>query len=551
MNTPLYHCGEFRLVWLYLPAVLFHGWFATKDVFIIDVYWDSIFYKQLAFGLADWNTFHIQNHFPVPPLYSFFLSFAVMDGDYILTETLQSWLNPAIYFLGLIPTYKLTRLFLSRHYGILAAVLFIAYPTGVYTQWTLSENLSFPLSLFCFYFAAKSLSQPSFSKTDSFYFGLLCAANLLTRIQSIAFVFPLALWCIFRRWRNHSNAAELFEACSGGVILWIFMLFYLGYFEAKGDWVLYSTTDEQIKRSVVDYILAFLNRFYAHWTALWIEGALLLPTIPLAGLLASKFGAIKLNSSQREILHCWFIVSLCLVGSISFYRLLRLDVEYWSVSLRHLSYVNLLAIPLAFFVLDSFVHSTKKAYAILCFLTAALILWGSMFLPEVWPGLVRPATYFSNAPTLDFMEQLKSTGPLLSGIMFLVISIAVLSLMIRFMIAGLMVWIVLLLYIYGCSMDYINQDRRYAIERMGYEDIHLFCAQLEEGRWNEYTIYCMEDERVQYLRPNLRYWINRYSAVHVQNKPMPEPPFLYLTFRDDASGELVFLSGDLKAYLFR
>lgn len=541
----------FYLLWLYITAVTFHGWFATKDVFIIDVLWDSVFYKHLAFGFADWRSFALHNHFPIPPLYPFLLSFGVIHQDYLLTETIQSWINPVLYFSGLFPVYYLARLTMPMRYGILSALIYIAYPSGVYAQWTLSENLAYPVSLWCFYFAAKSLIHSQFTRYDAAAFGLICAANLLTRIQSVAFVFPLLAWCLWRRWRKKQPIANSVYAALGGFSLWFLALYVLGYFQSKGDWFLYSSTDAALKHSIWNYVLIFLNRFFSHWTALWVEGGFLLPSVPLAGLITSKFDLIACNQQKRELLLGWFLISVCLVGSISFYRVLRVDEEVWSVSLRHLSYVNLWAVPLAIMLIAEMDKPKYSAILFAVIIAANIVLSGAFFLPEAWEGFTRPETYFANAPSMDILDQFEQTGPFLSSLLFIMTAGLLIGFSIRFSVSGIICWIIFLLYIYGCSMDFVNDDRLYAIQHHRYQSVHEFCSQVQAGRWKNYKIYCVEETQHQLLRPNLLYWLNIQCNLLSYDASKPKPPYLLITFREDQQGELVFQSGKLKAYLHR
>lgn len=551
MNNVVFLRGELRLIWLYMPAVILQAWFATRDVFIIDAYWDSVFYKQLAFGFADWQNFSLKNHFPIPPLYSFILSFGVITNDFMMTESVQSWINPALYYLSIYPIYLIVRLFLPERYGLIAVAVFITYPTGVFTQWTFSENLAYPLSLTCFYFAAKTLVHESYRTTDTLGLIIFCTASLLTRIQSIFIVIPLLCWCIWRRWRNQRSILGLCFTLMGSLGIWILLLERLGYFESKADWFFYSDTNEVWNYTLWEYTLFFLNRFFSHWTALWIEGGLIIPSLPISLLVLSLFNNIKLDKKLQELLTCWFIVSFCLLTIISLYRLMRMDVEAWSVSLRHISYVNLWAIPLVIFCIEQLKQLQNKTALITTVVVINIIFSSSLFMSGVWEGLTRPETYFVNSPSLDVLDQFESYLPWTFFVTILIVSIFLVCIFIFKKRAGLVCWAGILLYLYGCSMEYALDDRDYAINLWGYEDIQLFCDQYQKGRWNNYTIYCVEKEEYQFLRPNLIYWINKESILLHYNSPKPDSEFLLLTMRYDQVGELVFQSGRLKAYIHK
>jgi len=543
--------GEFRLLPLYLTAVVFHGWAAWSDVFVIDVYWDSVFYKHLAFGFSDRFGFDLKNHFPVPPLYPFILSFGVIQGDYLSTELIQSWMNPALYFLGLYPVYALSRLTAGPRTSAAAAFVYGFYPSAIYTQWTMSENLAIPLVLSCFYCAALLVMHDPISKKRMVLTGLLCAAVMLTRMQSIAIVIPLLFWCLWRRRMKRLQLNSTVMAAVFAFGSWLCVLGWLGYFQGEESWMLYSETNSILHDQPFEIILLFLNRFLSLWFALWLEGGLWIPTLALAGFFLYGLLNTGQDAVKKELFLLWFAVSIVITASIAGYRIMRADLETWSVSLRHVSYVNLIAIPLTVPLFGSVQHKLQWRKYSLPAAVISFLLSAVLFLPQVWEGVLRSHTYFTDAPSLDFMYQLTHTEKMKCFLLFAMLSTVLAAAGLRYKAGGFICWAGILLYIYGCSLEFALDDRAFAIKKMEYKNIHDFCSQLEAGRWNQMPIYCMEDHRVKYLVPNLLYWVNRRSQPLEFDAPKPQPPFLYVTFREETEGELVFQSGNLKAYLYK
>ncbi len=137
--------GEFRIFWLYISAVFLHGVCANWHPPILEVIWDMVFYKNLAYGLHHISSFDLQRHFPVPPLYPLLISPVFFASDYQMVERLLSWINPAMYFLGLYPAYGYARSILNPRQSAWVCVLYALYPSAIYSQWTMSENLAAPL----------------------------------------------------------------------------------------------------------------------------------------------------------------------------------------------------------------------------------------------------------------------------------------------------------------------------------------------------------------------------------------------------------------------
>jgi hypothetical protein len=526
---------------------------ATVNLSIVDVYWDAVFYKTMAFGLADISTFELKRHIPVPILYPWFLSLGCHASSYEMVEWIHSWMNPAIYCCGLFPLYRLSRFFLDARSSVATCLLYLVYPASIYTQWTVSENLAIPLTLFAGAYSAAILVDDQSFRWNGILLGIILAALALTRIQSLVIVLVILGWLWFRLRRMNACLLSWFQAGLIFFVLVALVWFGLGYVSWKGVFVIYSNVNHEQVHGIGAILGTFVNRFVTHWTALWLEGALLIPPLALFLLFRSFIFQEWESRPRNEIMLLLFIISLVIVVSIAAYRVLRAGLEPWSVSLRHVCYVNYLFLPLAVSAMGQcnrfpFTEIIKR-WLLLLALTAVLGI--GFFCSEAWEGLTHNFRFFSNSPSLDFMQQLSNTAPWLADLFLLVLA-AVLGLGCLYSRRwGIVLLTGLLFYIQASAFDYMYEDQSYSIRVMNVKGIHDFCAQLDAGRWKQIPIFCHEDHRVQYLVPNLLYWVYRRSNVLPNESSRPQLPYLFLTFNEQEEGELVFLSGKLRAYFYK
>ena len=199
MTNPLFDArGECRLPLLYIPAVLIYGTLANLYTPILEVVWDMVFYKSLAFGLHHPGTFHLKDHFPMPPLYPLILSLGCYAPTYLWIEAVQSWINPLLYFLGLYPLYRLSRTWLDPRMSALACLFYVLYPAAIYTQWSMSENLAAPLVLWVAALSVQILTGKRPSVVTGAWLGVAIATLALTRIQVIVLGAGAWLWLAYR-----------------------------------------------------------------------------------------------------------------------------------------------------------------------------------------------------------------------------------------------------------------------------------------------------------------------------------------------------------------
>ncbi len=544
---------EIRLLYLYGLAVFVHGYFANVNLPIVDVYWDVVFYKTMAFGLADLAHFELKNHIPVPILYPFLLSFGCYAESYRMIEWIHSWMNPAIYFLGFFPLYHLSRFLLNAKQSAAVCVLFLFYPSVIYTQWTVSENLAIPLTLFSAYYAIRFLVCEKPSRSDAIFLGIGLAALVLTRVQAVVIAAAVIGWILMRRWIQGKNVSRPILACTIAVLLIFCVWWGVGYLSMDQASFIYSEVNENSIDNPQQFFSSYFNRFLTHWTALWLEGALLVPALALFLLLNIWFFREPISQNHREMIYFLFIVSFAVVASIAWYRVMRIGIEPWSVSLRHVCYSNLLLLPVSVYAVGRYSTMTFPHFLrrLLMYLAIIIFLVCGFFFREAWDGLTHCQRYFCNSPSLDYMRQFSRTSVLAAGIFFLILSLCLGALCLRNRRWGLFVMVGLLLYIQGSEYDYMLEDQQFTLQVMNIEDVHRFCEQLEKGRWKGIPIYCQEDNRVQYLVPNFRYWLNRRANPLPDENSPPEKPYLYFTFEEQETGELVFRSGKARAYLYK
>ncbi len=548
MKFPLFNArGEFRLIFLYIPAVLVYGILANLYTPILEVVWDMVFYKSLAFGLHHPSTFHLKNHFPMPPLYPLILSFGCFAPTYLWIEVVQSWINPLLYFLGIYPLYRLSRIWLDPRRSTLACVLYTLYPSAIYTQWTMSENLAAPLVLWVAALSTQILTDKHSSTVTGAWLGVAAAALALTRIQVIVIGAAALVWLAYRTLKRRRDPAPILMAISLSLTLVITVWWQMGYLTHPYSSPVYAHFNQQNHASPVRLLITL---FSAHWTGLWLEGGVWITSLFLVQYLVSLIRPSWLTPAQKETFRMLFFLGVTLIGSVAVYYIRRTGYEDWSISLRYVFYLNLLAMPVSLSTLGIWKESNltrRLVYLILTVFSASLFAAGFL-LPDVWMGYAKVRDFFTNAPSMDFMEQIIQEGPWRTGVFFLGLSIGagICAFTNRYL--GAAVLFGLLTYVQLTTIDFTLEIRQRAIRDLWMNEIHDFCEQLDKGKWTDIPIYCEED--TPHLVPNLKYWVNRNSALLPPGSPQPREEHLLLTVKRHDDGVLVFRSGELRAYLF-
>lgn len=549
--------GEFRVFWLYVPAVMIYGCMANIGTPVLEVIWDMVFYKGLAYSLHNWSTFDLSKNQSVPPLYPAILSVAFYARDFLTVEFIQSWINPILFFLGLFPLYRLSRLFVPPKQAIVACVFYVFYPAVIYTQWTMSENLAAPLTIFLFWFAALFLQSDRSRWALALGFAVVLAALCLTRIQSLLICGFIAAWVPFRCWRMKKpflpplGGAILSAPVVAGVWYW------LGYLALERSSPFYFSLERPADSTFALEASKFLTMLAAHGAALWVEGALLLTPIVLGVWLVSILAPKHIAPIEREYALMLGWSAWALLIFVPIYYILRAPFEQWSIGLRYIFYVNHAAIPLAAAFLGRFRQSREEngsvrrgvgiqfaATLFFAILIAAGLLW-----TDVWTTLGNHKAFFTNAPSLDFLTQLRNEGPWIGGGVLLAISIVLITFWFSTRKVGLVIAAIAMLYIQFATLEGAVGIRKAAAQTLWGESIHHFCEDLADQKWGDVPLYCKEE--FPFLIPNLAYWLHYPVGVVDDANPVPNPPYLLLTPEEWPQGELVFSESGLQAYFVK
>ncbi|MDP8245539.1 MAG: hypothetical protein P9L94_15750 [Candidatus Hinthialibacter antarcticus] len=545
--------GEFRVVLLYVPAVLIYGLLANVGTPVLEVIWDMVFYKSMAFSLHNWSSFDLSKNQSVPPLYPAILSVAFFAKDYLTVEFIQSWINPALYFIGLFPLYRLARMFADPVAALTACVFYLFYPAVVYTQWSMSENLAAPLTLFLFWAAAVLLQADRSRWLVAVGFAVVLAALCLTRIQALLLCGFIGVWVPFRCWRTKKPIAPpLVGALLSGLIV-IGVWWGLGFLGVERNSPFYFDLEKPDALGAAAVASKFLTLLAAHGAALWVEGALLLTPILLGAWLVSILVPKCLTPLEREyaLMIGWAL--WLIVGFVALYYILRAPYENWSIGLRYIFYLNHAALPLAVAFLGRFRLSKDDASVpggasiifSAVFLFAVLIASGVLW-TDVWPALGAHKTFFTNAPSLDFLTQLRNEGPWVGGGILLLISALIVTLWFSTKRFGLVLAAVVMLYIQFATLEGAIGIRKAAAQTLWGESIHYFCDDIQHNKWGDVPLYCQEE--FPFLIPNLYYWVQRPVGAAPADGSGINPPYVLLTPGEWSEGELVFAHGGLKAY---
>lgn len=545
--------GEFRVFWLYVPAVIIYGLLANVGTPVLEVIWDMVFYKSLAFSLHNWSSFDLSKNQSVPPLYPAILSIGFFAKDYMTVEWIQSWINPALFFIGLFPLYRLARMFAESVSALVACLFYIFYPAVVYTQWSMSENLAAPLTLFLFWTAAVLLQADRPRWLAAVGFAVVIAALCLTRIQALLLCGFIGVWIPFRCLRTQKPIAPPLAGAVLAGLMVIGVWWWLGYLGVERNSPFYFELDKPGSPGSAVIASKFLTLMAAHGAALWIEGAFFLTPLLLGAWLVSILAPKTMTPIEREyaLMAGWAV--WLVVGFVALYYILREQHENWSIGLRYIFYFNYAALPLAVGFLSCFRlakednQTPSGAWMIFSasILFSALIASGVLW-TDVWPALSGHKTFFTNAPSLDFLAQLRSQGPWLGGGIFLLLSGFIITFWFSTKRFGLLLASVAMLYIQFATLEGAVVIRKAAAETLWGEGIHFFCDDIQNNKWGDVPLYCKED--FPFLVPNLYYWIQRPVGPVSDDSPALNPPYVLLTPGDWPTGELVFSHDGLNAY---
>lgn len=148
---------------------------------------DELIYGELARSLAATGGFEVRDVpasgysvlYPVliAPAYALFDS---IPDAYGAVKTI----NSLAMSLAAVPAYLVARRVLPVGLSLFAAVFAVAVPSLVYTATVMTENLFYPLFLFCAWALLLVLERPTWWR--SVFFLTLTAAAFMTRVQSVA-----------------------------------------------------------------------------------------------------------------------------------------------------------------------------------------------------------------------------------------------------------------------------------------------------------------------------------------------------------------------------
>lgn len=536
--------GEHRIGLIYLPAVIVYSLIANIGLPVVEVIWDMVFYKNLSYELYFASTFALADALhPMPPLYPLLLAPAWSAGDYLTVEIIQSLINPALYFLGLFPLYRLCRALAGPDKALLGCVLYVFYPAVIYTQWMMSENLAAPLAITAFWLAFLILSNEKNCWKASLGFGVVMAALCLTRMQSFALGGAILAWLAWRCWRQKRSLWPLFAA----LIVWLTIVFgvwaSMGYIGAGESSPFYFDLEAPEGSSPLDALINWAKIALAQAAGLWIEGGLWLVPLSLGASLIAVAAPSKLEPGEREYAKLVGMTFAIMCAAAALYYVLRSPYEDWSISTRYLFYVNQASIPLAVLWLG---RRPGGALGWCAAIVVAAALCGTLFGDGVWQALGGSHTFFTNAPSLDFMTQLKRQTPavgaaILGGAAFIAISAWILSIR-----AGALVACGLLTFVQLAALDHAMEMRSESARLLWGRGIHAFCDELEAGRWSDAPIYC--DEAFPYISPSIHYFTQRGMFAWPEDGLEPPAPYLLVTANPRDGLAPVFDEHGLRAY---
>lgn len=537
---------EFHPIWFYVPAVLLYWLFDNRQTPVLEIVWDSVFYKDLAYAFFHFSTFDIRQHFPMPPLYPILLSPAFLISTFQGVELMQSFINAALYFSGLFPFYYYARLFLSTRDSAGVCLLYILYPGSIFSQWTMSENLAVPLVITVFYLAVRLSIAENPSRKEAIALGISLAAVLLTRIFLLVFCISILGWLFLTFFRARKPLQPLWTALGTACLSVLFLWWSLGYLSIQGQSLLYADFN-------TTPMLSLINRsamiFVSHWTGLWLEGGLILPLFLIGQRARFHFQNSQNYPGLRESTLLLFWVAIGFTAAVAAFYTKRIGIEPWSISLRYIFYINILCLPIAVSAFGKFRTMSRKDRLTFFLGIGVTVVFCSIafYIPEAWDKLRTNHDYAANAPSLSFLYQMRGKGYLLVSISLMTAGIILCLLSTLSRRAGYFLLAILLIYIQARAFDYLTDNRKYQAEQFHNKDIAAFCASLEAGNWKNISIY--HGNEFIYLDPNLHYWVNRASSLLPEKYEKIPRPFLFVSLYYLPGSKIVFESGQVKAML--
>lgn len=157
---------------------------------------DELAYFKMAQSFFNNFTFERLGGFTghYPPLYPILISIAFIFKDSYINYIFAKLINVIISSLVIFPAYFLSREFFTKKKSLWVAILISIIPINfVYSPYILSENLFFPLFLFCVYFAYKSFTNLEY-KWDILT-GIFLGLCYLTRFIAISLI-PMILFLL-------------------------------------------------------------------------------------------------------------------------------------------------------------------------------------------------------------------------------------------------------------------------------------------------------------------------------------------------------------------
>jgi hypothetical protein len=186
----------FALVTIYFVGVLYWQRLG-QSIFSFLIAADEIQYGGLAKNLARHGAFLIEDGFPaaIPPLYS--LAIAPVFLERLVQSAVPAlvWLNAALMCSVVFPVYLMCRSFhLHRALALILSALSISVPQMYFVGTVMSENLFYPLLIWCIYAAMQFNPK---KMRSSLILGLLLALCMLTKLISLALLGAVGLALLF------------------------------------------------------------------------------------------------------------------------------------------------------------------------------------------------------------------------------------------------------------------------------------------------------------------------------------------------------------------
>ncbi|NUN96247.1 MAG: hypothetical protein HUU16_08735 [Candidatus Omnitrophica bacterium] len=435
--------------------------------------------------------------------------------------------------------------------GLLSATLFAVYPASIYSSWTMSEAVAIPVFLWLFWLLAELLVAPTKWKVAAA--GVAAGLALLSRPQGLFTVPSLLLLAGLTRPRELVSWARLLQVGILGAILAGLVWWKLGYISMSGNALTYLPNLENTP-TLLQLVPRGLYQIFLHATALWMEGALLLPTLGILGLWlcfrdrghGAASGEPSGDPNSDNLLARF--TALCsgfLLIAVSLFVARFLPDEGARPVLRYAVYSNLVLIPFAAKALLGCTLSASQCVrvtAALSILFAQPLLW-----PKLWKQLAELGGYFSNAPALDVYMQMNALPGRQVALLTASVSFVAVNLCLRYRAIAVALPLILSLVVACHAWGVCIGAPRESHERMGFSDIHAFCREVETGRWRETPIYTQWTPHVDYLRRYVKFFTG-FPNIHDGPAPPEETDYLFLTFDTVPEATLEWEGERLHAY---